>query len=192
MRRLPVIIALQTFFSKFYYLKRTTMKGLDNPTYLVALIAFNILALVMLWAAFKKSRLSRLLFFILFAWASWANWSLAVTRPQEYLNYADLTFMPAYRQFILGWFSRHITVVVAGIATCQALIALSMLMKGTLLKIGGIGAIVFLLAIVPFGVGSGFPCTLIMAIAMFVILRKPTHEFLWEGHQVEHRQVSLK
>jgi hypothetical protein len=167
------------------------MKGLENPAYVAALIAFNLLALIMLWAAYKKPRLSRLLFFLLFAWASWANWSLAVTRPNEYLAYADLTFLPVYRQFILGWFSHHITAAVATIATCQAMIAVSMLLKGTILRLGGIGAIIFLLAIVPFGVGSGFPCTLIMAIAMFVITRKPHLEYLWETDQV-HRKVSLQ
>jgi len=39
-------------------------------------------------------------------------------------------------------------------------------MKGFVFKAGAVGAIIFLMAIAPFGVGSGFPCTVVMAIAI--------------------------
>jgi hypothetical protein len=54
-----------------------------------------------------------------------------------------------------------------------------MWLKGLMLKIGAAGAIIFLLAILPLGVGSGSPCTLIMAIGMFLILKTKKTEFLW-------------
>jgi hypothetical protein len=94
-----------------------------------------------------------------------ANWRAALHTPQFYIDYADLTFSDIYKQFILDWFSNHITVVVGFIATCQALIAVAMLLKGWIFKLGAIGAIIFLLAIVPFGVGSAFP-SLVMALAL--------------------------
>jgi hypothetical protein len=37
-----------------------------------------------------------------------------------------------------------------------------------------------LLAVAPLGVGSGFPSTLIMALAVFIIIRKPVDRRLWE------------
>jgi hypothetical protein len=74
-----------------------------------------------------------------------------------YLEYADLTWSSWYRSFIKGWFADHIQLAVGLIATCQGLIAISMLLKGWLYKIGSVGAIIFLLSILPFGVGSGFP-----------------------------------
>jgi hypothetical protein len=55
-----------------------------------------------------------------------------------------------------------------------------MLLKGWIYRIGSIGGIVFLLAILPFGVGSGFPCTAIMAMAIFILLRKHNNEFVWK------------
>ncbi len=157
------------------------MKGLENNTYLVLYIISNVVALVMLWAAWKKHRLLRFLFFLLFAWASWTNWNEAIKSPAFYLDYADLTFLDSYREFIHGWFGNHITEVVGFIATCQALIAISMLLKGWMLKTGALGAIIFLLAIVPLGVGSAFPCTLIMAIAMWPLFREKQIQYLWYG-----------
>ena len=162
-----------------YRWKCFSMKGLDNTTNLVLYIISNVIALMMLLAAWKNVRLARLFFFLIFSWASWTNWKTALFSPQTYLGEADLTFFAFYREFILGWFSQHITEAVGFIATCQALIAISMLLKGWCLKAGSIGAILFLLAIAPFGVGSAFPCTVILAAGMYLIVRGSGHTFLW-------------
>jgi hypothetical protein len=155
------------------------MKGLENNTYLVLYIISNVIALLMLWASWKHYRISRLLFFLVFAWAGWTNWNEAIVAPQFYLDYASLTFSNLYRDFIEGWFSRHITLAVGFIATCQALIAISMLLKGWILKTGAIGAIIFLLTIAPLGVGSAFPCTVILAVAMWFVQRQRQTDYLW-------------
>jgi hypothetical protein len=155
------------------------MKGFDNPTYLFMLVAFNVLAIIFLVAAVKWPGIGRLLFFVLFGWACWMNWTTLQKTPEDYLQYADLNFSSWYVHFIQGWFSKHIAFVVGIIATCQGMIAISMLLKGRIYKIGCIGGIVFLLAIVPFGVGSGFPCTITFAIALFILLNKGK-SFLWE------------
>jgi hypothetical protein len=162
------------------------MKGLDNTTYLIMYIISNAVALLMLWAAWKQHRILRLMFFLLFAWASWTNWTEATNAPQFYLDYADLSFSGLYRDFIRGWFNRHITLAVGFIAACQALIAISMLLNGLILKIGAGGAIIFLLAIVTFGVGSAFPCTLIMAVAMWSLLRQKQTDYLWINPKSTH------
>ena len=155
------------------------MKGLENNTHLILYIISNIVAMVVLWAAWKRPRLARLLFFFIFTWASWTNWKTAIYTPEVYLGQADLSFVNFYKEFIQGWFSRHITETVCFIATCQAMIAVSMLLRGWVLKTGGIGAIVFLLAIAPLGVGSAFPCTVLLAVAMYRILRHPYRDYLW-------------
>lgn len=155
------------------------MKGLEDTTYLLMYSISNAVALLLLWAAWKRSRLARLLFFLLFGWASWANWTTALYNPQFYIEYADLTFLNVYKQFIHGWFSNHITEAVGFIATCQALIAVSMLLKGWILKTGAIGAIVFLLAIAPLGVGSAFPFSFIASAALYFILRNRENDYLW-------------
>jgi hypothetical protein len=162
------------------------MKGFENQTYLLLYIISNVVATLLLWSAWKQPRIARLLFFLLFAWASWTNWATALHNPHFYIEYADLSFLNAYRQFIRGWFSGHIKEAVGFIATCQALIAISMLLKGWVLKIGNIGAIIFLLAIAPLGVGSAFPFSLIASSALYFILRNRSNNYLWISSKKEH------
>jgi hypothetical protein len=159
------------------------MKGLDHELYTILLIISNAVAVLMLFFAFKWPRVGRLSFFLLFAWASWTNWTASQQTPWFYLDYADLTWSRWYSYFINGWFARHISTAVGFIAACQVLIAVSMLLKGWLFRAGAIGAVIFLLAIAPFGTGSGFPCTIIMAIAMVILLKKHDNRFIWQASQ---------
>lgn len=159
------------------------MKELENLTFTILFIISNIVALIILLAAWKAPKIARLLFFLLFAWASYTNWSFAIYSLQSYTQYAHLTFLNIYRQFILGWFSKHITVVVGFIATCQALIAVSMLMKDFVFKAGVVGAIIFLIAIAPLGIGSAFPCTVIVAVALYILIKKHQYDFIWKGNK---------
>lgn len=155
------------------------MEGLENSAYLTLYIISNLISLLILWAAWKNQRVSRVLFLLVFAWASWTNWNEALVAPQFYLDYANLTFSNLYKEFINGWFSRHITLAVSFIATCQALIAFSMLLKGWIFKTASVGAMIFLLAIAPLGIGSAFPCTVIMAIAFGLLLSYKKVDYLW-------------
>ena len=157
------------------------MKGLDNQIYILLLVISNIIAILQLIAAVKWPRIARLSFFLLFAWAAVTNWTTSQQHPEFYLEYADLTWSGWYRDFINGWFGEHIEIAVGFVAVCQGMIAISMLLNGLIFKIGGIGAIIFLISILPFGVGSGFPCTGIMAIAIYLLLKKQEHTFIWEG-----------
>jgi hypothetical protein len=161
------------------------MNGLENKTYVILLVISNLVAILQLIAAIKWPRISRLSFFLLFAWASWINWTKSQYTPQFYLDYADLAWSGWYRNFINGWFAGHIQLAVGVIATCQALIAFSMLMKGWIYKIGGISAIIFLISILPLGVGSGFPCTAIMAVAIYILLKKNSNKFIWESNKMK-------
>ena len=164
------------------------MKGLNNETYIILLLISNLVAIFQLVAAFKWPRIARASFFLLFTWASWTNWNTALNNPQFYLEYGDLTWSSLYQQFIHGWFSHNILPVVGFIATCQGLIAISMLLKDWPFRIGATGAIIFLLAILPFGVGSGFPCTAIMAAALIVLLRRQVNSYLWYNISQRQRQ----
>ncbi len=155
------------------------MKGLDNPIYLLLYIISNVVAILLLWLAWKQPRIARLLFFLIFAWASWTNWTTALHHPQFYIEYADLSFLNIYKQFIRGWFSNHITEAVGLIAICQALIAVSMVLKGWILRLGITGGIIFLLGIAPLGVGSAFPFSLIASGALYLILSSHANDYLW-------------
>jgi len=165
------------------------MRALEVPQYLIAYIIANAFAIILLLLAWKQPRISRALFSILFFWACYTNWHVALTKPDDYLFYANLTFSNAYRDFIYGWFSNHILLMVGFIATCQGLIAISFLLKGWIYRIGSLGAIIFLLAIAPLGVGSGFPCTIIMATALYVLVREKP-DYLWHKHRQEEMIVA--
>ncbi|MEP7375738.1 MAG: hypothetical protein ABI675_20240 [Chitinophagaceae bacterium] len=160
------------------------MKGLDNQLYIIMLLISNVVAILQLIAAVKWPRIARVSFFLLFAWAGWTNWKTSQQTPQFYLDYADLTWSGWYRTFINGWFAEHIKSAVGFVAACQGLIAISMLLKGRTFKIGCMGGILFLVAILPLGVGAGFPCTAIIAIALFILLKKHSKSFLWEPVKV--------
>jgi hypothetical protein len=156
------------------------MKESSNDLYITLFVIANTIALLQLLLSIKRPGLARLSFFLLFAWASWTNWKTALQMPLVYLEYGDLTWSSWYRDFINGWFASHIRHAVGTIASCQALIALSMLLKGWIFRTGCVGAILFLLAIIPFGMGSGFPTTLIMAIAVALLLKKHNNSYIWE------------
>lgn len=165
------------------------MTDLESRIFLIAYIASNVVGLIMLVSAIKWPRVARILFCVLFAWACWANWKISSESPSAYLDYADAAFLDSYKQFINGWFSKNIPLVVGFIATCQGLIALSMLFNNILFKIGCIGGIIFLVAILPLGFYAAFPCTLIMAAAMFIMLIKQKH-FRWYKHQPITKQTA--
>mgnify|MGYP005813411701 CR=1 FL=1 len=148
------------------------MPGFDNQTYLWMLLASNLVALLQLFAAIFWPRIARYSFVLLFAWACWMNWTTAISNPRAYLEYADLALFDWTRSFINGWFGRNTLLMVGFIATCQGIIAIGLMLKGWKFMVACIGGILFLLAIVPLGVGSGFPCSIIMAIALTIILLK--------------------
>jgi hypothetical protein len=162
------------------------MKGLENQEYLLGFILSNVLAILFLLCSIKLPRVARILFFILFSWAFWMNWTTSRESPTDYLDYADLSLINWYGEFIRGWFSNHISFIVGGIAVCQALIGVSMLLKSWWYKLGCIGAIIFLLSIAPLGVGSGFPCTLILSVAMAIMFKKGNY-FIWDNPKYQRK-----
>ena len=133
--------------------------------------ASNEIALALLFLAWKCPAVSRILFSVMFLSASVINARLALIHPAEYLDYAKFTFLEPYRQFILGYFAEHTQPIVLAIALGQALIGAFLLAKRTT-KVGAFGASAFLLAIVPLGVGSAFPFSLVCVLALAVMVRQ--------------------
>jgi hypothetical protein len=105
-------------------------------------------------------RVARWAWIGIFVWAATVNTFTAATEPWVYLAYAGLTPSHWYEAFINGWFSRHISEFVMTIAAGQLTIAILLSREGRARRLGVWGAMVFLLAIAPLGVGSGFPFSL--------------------------------
>lgn len=141
-------------------------------TFLVPYFTSNVISLALLFVCFKWHTVGRILFGLIFLAASIFNSYLALTAPQAYLMYGDLTPVQLYKEFIFGLFSDYTMWFVLAIAVGQLLIAIGLLFNGKLLLPAVIGAIVFLLAIVPLGVGSAFPAGLILAFGVWVLYRK--------------------
>lgn len=137
-----------------------------------AAIATNLIAVAMIAVSWFSQKWGRLVFGLLFFWAAGVNWWLAQTTPEVYLKFADSAVLPLYREFILGFFARHTREIVTLIAAGQAFVGVLVFLPGVWLRIGLSSAIFFLIAIAPFGIGSAFPSSLLMAGAALVLMRK--------------------
>lgn len=144
------------------------MKGIHE--YLTPYIISQVVSIIFLIVALKKTRLARWMFSALFLWASCTNTYLGLTNPDSYLGNANLA-LPFYRDFINGWFSQWNHIIVPVIAGGQLLIAVGMLLKGWLVRWACIGAIIFLLSIAPLMVGSAFPFSITVSIAAWLIIK---------------------
>jgi hypothetical protein len=136
-----------------------------------ARLASTLVGLLMCFACWRWKNIGRLLFVVLFVWAGQINLRTALSNPTDYLNYARLAPVAAYRDFILGPFARHIAWFVVPVALGQLAIALFIALRGEAVRLGLAGAGLFLLAIVPLGIGSGFPAPLVMASAAGLLWR---------------------
>lgn len=143
---------------------------MSNQQLTIAYVVSNVAAVLLLLLSIRQKKIARILFAALFIWASWANWKTAHNNPTDYLNYSKYAVAP-YKHIIEGFFAAHITELVSIIALCQLLIGLGLLASGLVVRLSCIGAILFLLAIAPLGVGSAFPFSITASIALFILFR---------------------
>ena len=152
--------------------------------FLTPYLTANVIGLMALGAAFWRPQIARWFGAVVFLWAAGTNAYVALTQPSAYVEYAALTPSGAYRAFIEGWFSQHVAAMVLPIAAGQLLIAVLMASREPLARwLGLSGAIVFLAAIVPLGVGSGFPFSVTVGAALLV-----AHRRLAQQHRGGRRQ----
>ena len=136
-------------------------------------IMWLVVSCIFLTASIFWKNLTRFLFVLIFLWASYLNISTVLEDPKDYLSYANYAWFRLYRDFINGYFADHSVPIIMVIAFYQLVIAILLTGKGTWAKWGGIMAIVFLILIAPLGIGSGFPSSLILAVAVYLVIRKP-------------------
>jgi hypothetical protein len=153
------------------------MEGFNE--YLIPYIISQVASIIILIAAWKKTRWARGLFALLFFWAAATNMYIGIEKPNTYLLYADMAVAP-YRDFINGWFSHYNHILIPLIAIGQFFIAIGMLLKGIWVKLACIGSIVFLLSIAPLLVGAAFPFSLTVSIAAWLIYRNDDKNYIWK------------
>jgi hypothetical protein len=152
----------------------------DNPRTLIIVYAIsNLIGLLYLLAAIKKTKLARLMFVLLFGWASCFNYILCHKHPEAYLMYGKGS-VQFYANFINGWFKSHVTLFVSLIAIGQALITMGMLLKGIWVKLACIGVIIFLLSIALLGMYAAFPFSIFVSLSAYFIIKKDDKDYLWK------------
>ena len=163
----------------------------DLKQYLIPYIFSNILFGISVWAAWKRPMAARIFLAGFFIWASVVNTNTAIHKPEVYLEYAQLSFLPIYKDFINGFFAQHVRAFVMSVACGQFLIFAGLCLNKNFTYMACLGGIIFGLAIVPLGVGSAFPATLLMAIAFFILFQQPDHDYIWKIHQYSHRSRTM-
>lgn len=151
--------------------------------YLVPYLISNTIFILVLIAVALRPMAGRIFFALLFLWAASINTVTALKTPQVYLEYANMALIPAYKDFINTFFAEHIQSIVLIIASGQLLIGIGMVLYGSWVRLACIGGMVFSLAIAPLGVGAGFPSTVLLAIALYILYVQPHHDFIWRWRQ---------
>jgi len=154
--------------------------------YIVPLLLSNVVFGLALFGAVKRPMFARVFFVVGFIGAGVFNIWTAIHNPQAYLTYADVTPVIQYRDFISGLFSRHLGEFVIAIAIGQLLIGLGLILNKVWVRLACIGGILFGVAIAPLGIGSGFPSTLTMAVAFYLLLIR-SHDFIWRWNQYSNK-----
>jgi len=156
-------------------------------TYLLPLLISNLLGILTFIAAIKKPMWSRCFLAAVFLWAACVNAGFAMHNPGIYLEYGNLTPVPLYKDFIFGFFSQHIGPIVVDIALAQFAIFLGLVLNRVWTKLACLGGMVFGVAIAPLLIGSGFPASLFMAAAFYILLSRYNHDFIWKWSQYHKR-----
>jgi hypothetical protein len=151
--------------------------------YFLPYIISNLLFGLCIWAARKKPIIARIFLAGFFLWACTVNTITSIQNPRVYLEYANLSFLAIYRNFINGFFAQHIRAFVLSVAIGQFLIFIGLCLNKVWTLLACLGGIIFGLSISPLGVGSAFPATCLMAVAFFVLLQYHEHGYIWEVHQ---------
>ena len=147
--------------------------------YLVPYLISQAASLIILIAAWKRTRWARWLFSALFLWASATNMYIGLTDPDSYLDNARFA-IPLYQDFINGWFSHYNHIVIPLIAVGQFFIAIGMVLHGWWVKLACIGSIIFLLSIAPLMVSAAFPFSITVSIASWLIFLNDDKNYIWK------------
>jgi hypothetical protein len=132
----------------------------------------NVVSLMVVYVCFKWKKAGRYLFGVIFLLAAAVNAWMGIFQPSAYLDYGKLTFLTIYKAFIYGFFAENTTLLVLLVALGQLAISIGMFLNKKLLAPAIAGAAIFLLAIVPLGVGSAFPASLFLVGGLWLLARR--------------------
>jgi hypothetical protein len=135
-------------------------------------IASHAVAILFALIAWRRPSIARWVAGLGFVAAGAFNLWTAATTPQVYVEGFGPHAFPPYREFIYGAFARHTREFVTAIACGQMAAGLLAFAPLPWRRLGYAGAIVFLIAITPLGVGAAVPSNLIFAAGVARLLWK--------------------
>jgi len=148
------------------------MYKMSLQEYLLPYIISNAIGLLLIYICYRWFRAGRILFGLIFLAAGVFNFYITCKSPEIYVEvYGASAVFSFYKDFIYGFFNEHVTLLVRIIAIGQVIVGIFLFLRGVFFKLGILGGILFLLAISPLGIGSAFPCTVFMAIGLYLLYR---------------------
>jgi hypothetical protein len=163
----------------FAILEPIILSAMDRQ-FIVPYLASQAIALSFVGIVWRWPTIARLIAGVGFFSAGVFNLRAAIKSPQIYVDGFGPHALGIYKSFIYGTFQRHTLAFVAVIACGQILIGLLAFAPVRRRALSYIGAIIFLVAITPLGMGAAVPSTLIFAVAFGRLLyldRSSSEEF---------------
>lgn len=152
--------------------------------YLLPYIISNIIGLILIFICYRWFKAGRIVYGLIFLAAGIFNFYTAGKSPETYVEiYGSTALFSFYRDFIYGIFSQHTRLFVRLIAMGQITVGILLFTRKIYFRMGIVGGIIFLLAISPLGVGSAFPCPVLMAFGLYLLFRKGTNLHIFQTHQ---------
>jgi hypothetical protein len=143
-----------------------------EPQLIGPFIVAHVAALVFVLAAWRWPRGTRYVAGAGFLLAGAFNVWLASTSAVTYVAAFGPHAIPIYRRFIYDTFARHTAAIVLAIATGQLAVGVLAFAPLPWRRLSYLGAILFLLAITPLGMGAAAPSTLIFAAGFALLFRE--------------------
>lgn len=145
--------------------------GMD-PKMVGPYIASHAAAVTYVLVAWRWPRVARWIAGLGFVVVGAFNLWMGFTSPQTYVQAFGPHAFPQYREFIYGAFARHTREFIVAIACGQICVGGLALAPVPWRRLAYAGAILFLLAITPLGIGSAAPSTLIFAAGLVLLSRE--------------------
>jgi hypothetical protein len=140
--------------------------------FMIAYIITNVLSIVLIIICIKWQKTGKYLFAVIFLLAGIFNFYNVSTNSGSYMEFGKLTPVWFYRDFIYGDFKVHEMIYIIIISVLQLFISVCLFTESPLLGAGLKGGIIFFILISPLGLGSAFPASLFLAIAMYILYSK--------------------
>lgn len=143
-----------------------------DPQLIGPFIVSHVVAVVYVVAAWFWPRTTRYVTGVGFLLAGAFNAWTASTAPLAYVATFGPHAIPLYREFIYGPFARYTAAFILAIATGQIAVGVLAFAPLPWRRLSYVGAIIFLLAITPLGIGAAAPSTLIFAAGVALLFRE--------------------